>query len=339
MASSHPKILPVARNDPIFEKWPRILSIIKKNNTLPKVSMIGCFRYGERLRTTIVILLNVSRRPSDLIDENKKNLRHLLDSQKLQHVNILIEPGAIKPGGGGDKLQAASSTGLADFQVFERPALIGQSISAAYNKVSSGTLGGFLGLRREGSSHWKTVAISCWHVLLPPDEDVRFSDKLIGHWLENSMYPQSNFDPEPVILEWHKRGVKPNDQYRKLLQIDHPSADTMDETRELLDGELQKHDTPHFRFLKKQIEEDFTELFRNKDWEILRKGKETLQRSNGYEKFLANVGTGFGTLWAASGYRVTHEYGPTDNRKLPCDLDWCLIEPFESRIPKVFVSS
>lgn len=63
-------ILPVPYNDRIAGHWRKILNEIVKKSYLPHPSMIGCFRYGPDLHTTVVIFLNYADLSHASIQQN-----------------------------------------------------------------------------------------------------------------------------------------------------------------------------------------------------------------------------------------------------------------------------
>jgi hypothetical protein len=69
------------------------------------------------------------------------------------------------------------STGLLEGLQKDNRAMATESIASSQNHDSSGTLGCFLNLKHPSSDKWRTFALTCWHVVVPPLVGLSHGDK------------------------------------------------------------------------------------------------------------------------------------------------------------------
>jgi len=332
-----PKIDLVPRTDKIAKSWDRILATIWKNTTIPNISMIGCFKYGPNLQTTIVILLNVKALPRETVNQNGEAIRRLLDRNGLKSVQISIEKGAITSG-------SSSSTGDLNYEVLDSPALMGQSMAHKSNIKATGTLGAFFQVKPKGSSGWKTVAMTCHHVVAEP----KYAQDMLDYWAKNSIVPRGMDSAKDMLRKWHEGGIGPNDRNRSMVAVDHPGKISITQATELVEGKLRELEKAGVYDLLAQDAKGEGEFMARNQKQILQKGKVLVQKSEALRRFAAANRIDFGIVWATSGIR-----------KKPCTrgftmggdntpgaatlpmlvaLDWALVEPRTQRIPRIMVS-
>jgi L-lactate utilization protein LutB len=101
--------------------------------------------------------------------------------------------------------------------------MIGQSL-APRGTYGSGTLGGFIEIKLPGQSSYKTLALTCFHCVNPSEKDL---------------------DPDLVqtLRKWRENGVKPDDDQRRELQMEHPSSMAMEDKIASLTEEIQAIET------------------------------------------------------------------------------------------------
>lgn len=307
---------------------------------MPNVSMIGCFRYGPELLTTVVILLNAAHPPRHLIEKNITQIRERLRRYGLEKVDVKVEKGSLSLG------NSAFSVGPLDPQIFEGRAIVGQSLAHASNTDAAGTLGGFVQLKFKGTSAWKTMALTCYHVAADP----ALTQQMINYWKKNSLAPHGMESAREVLSKWHDYGVLPNDQNHSMLQVDHPATASLTKYKEDLTDDLEVQ-MASFGLEALLIKDESGEgdCLRRDQMQTLRKGKDLRRRIDQCERFIANGGQKFGIVWAASGFKAEHrgtrgfEWADrnglhTDKVTLRSKMDWALIIPPKDRIPKIPVS-
>ncbi|KAK9860144.1 hypothetical protein MYU51_010461 [Penicillium brevicompactum] len=330
-------ILPVSTKDKIAGVWPSILFQILKKHTLPNVAMIGCFRYGIDLRTTVVILLNASDEQKECVDFNLEEIRKLLDRHGLQHVAVAVENGIVSLGNG-----EAHSIGDLDHQILRDPAaIIGQSLAHKSNKNAAGTLGGFVELKIQGS--WVTMALTCSHVVCSED----LSQEMVDYWKRRSMEPRGGKSADEVLLRWNDYGVSPNDENRFMLEIAHPAPAALTKAKKSMAAELEVlMAMDNLQDLLDKDERGEGDFIPRGERQTLKRGKYLFEHLKKCKEFIAKDGGDFGIVWAASGLNAEHkstrgfewvDRNGTHIEKLTLksSIDWALIIPPDYRIPKV----
>ncbi|KAJ6083024.1 hypothetical protein N7467_007159 [Penicillium canescens] len=197
-----------------------------------------------------------------------------------------------------------------------RPSMLGQSIALKVNTESCGTLGGFFEVKMRGSSAWRTMAMTCFHVVDPKDGQ-------LGAVIDT------------MLQQWRREGIRPDHPQRGSLEVHHPAPDTMNQNFETLRLGIDKIDcNNHFQTLARQVREGTGDMMSRDDKNLCRAlmpEYDALNRSlQMAESFVFNTGPHFGVVWAASGDRtgILSEGGKTVEYK----LDWALIEVPSHRV-------
>ncbi|KAJ5967658.1 hypothetical protein N7501_003906 [Penicillium viridicatum] len=100
-----------------------------------------------------------------------------------------------------------------------------ESITSSQNHNSSGTLECFLSLDDPSSDEWRTFALTCWHMVVPPFAGLSHEDK-------------------KLIENWDKNGILPttiNPDINRLLGVDHPTRHAYREEKDIGYGNNYKN--------------------------------------------------------------------------------------------------
>lgn len=323
---------PVPETDAIYSVWPKILKTILQRVKLPGLSAIACVRYGESARTTVIFIGDSEEATQNHINQTRKGLRAYLDQKNLSHVDIAFIRGRT--------LRGSSTTGELDTKIFDNISMMGQSLANKANTVTCGTLGGFFEVRLQGSSKWKTVAMTCCHVVMPEMEaDEKF---LLDYWSANNIFPKGQMSPKQMLAHWRDNGIRPDDPNRKMLQVCHPAEATMKKHWEEITRELNVFsENPAYQATAREYAAGLGE-FRGKAqkaWYRQLKNEEDMykEKEAACQSFVDNIGIDFGTVWAASGFRQgSAPASSAAGTHLQHELDWALIEVLDHRIPRFF---
>ncbi|CAG7952790.1 unnamed protein product [Penicillium nalgiovense] len=290
------KIFPVRKYDPICGKWPMILRRTVRNMNHAGVCVVTCVRRGPdpRNSTTTVLIICDSKQPPHHRESSVSNIRRLLDDHKLWKVAVEFVRGSHVRGVSdliGKEL---------DRRALQLPCMLGESL-ALKGAHNPGTLGGLLELKMPGKADYITVGLTCLHCLNPCEKglDPEFLDR---------------------VRVWRNEGIKPEDNLRTRLRVEHPSPNTIKVKIASLQDEICgiEQNEEYVRLcdlvseglqgqLGRRAEQTFLSMRRN-----LSELKSFLREM---EKFRAN----FGSVFAASGFRTTED-GKSSN------LDWALVE-------------
>lgn len=332
-----PRVLPVESGSRLAIHWPKILGEILKNVPFSKRAMITCCLYGEELSPTIVMMVNMDEKPSKEIAKARRGLEGLLKSLRLSSVKILFLKGAVIRAGPG-------STGLLDPLLWSRRALMGQSMAFTGNTEVCGTMGGVFQIKLKGSTEWKTVAMTCFHVVIPPVR--KQYEHVLEYWKDKDIHPRAGKSPDAMIEEWISKGIKPGDPNRTMLTVDHPASNTVRQANESFAEQMVALRHREFDKLVTWADEGLsmpTLLRRN----VYEKGMGLISDNKVLERAMIEPGLPFGCVWAASGERTVHlhpdevpkdRFGDLKHVPLKYTIDWALIDVPETRIPDILVS-
>lgn len=166
---------PVLQKDKVFWEWEPLLQDLLVQLDLTSIRFIGCFRRGRgpKLLDCSPTLLIVVDRSQDWTETREKVVSIL----KKRHLHMLaVEIVMDRP-----VYQAGSegiSTGLLEGLLKnDGRTMATESIASSRNHDSSGTLGCFLKLKHPSSDEWRTFALTCWHVVVPPFAGLSHGDK------------------------------------------------------------------------------------------------------------------------------------------------------------------
>ncbi|KAJ6185129.1 hypothetical protein N7519_006430 [Penicillium mononematosum] len=303
------KYLPVSRNDPICREWPSLLREIVRKIDHDGVCIITCVLQKKGrdpgFTTTILVVCNSPKPPSHRYTSIAK-IRGLLDEISLSSVSVEFVPGDFtREASGLHKEQL-------DRRVLHQPSMIGQSL-APRGTYGSGTLGGFIEIKLPGQSSYKTLALTCFHCVNPSEEDL---------------------DPDLVerVRMWREKGVEPDDDLRRELQMEHPSSMAMEDKIASLTDEIQGIETSEQYGQFRELEgEDIESMLGRTAARTFTRMKDTLSNLNDFlgeiEAFKSDNRAAFGHVYAASGFRTTP---PASG--ITMNLDWALIEVPNDRI-------
>lgn len=165
---------PVLPDDKVFREWEPLLKELLARLDLSSIRFIGCFRRGRGptvldCSPTVLILVD---RIQDWT-ETREKVVSILKKRHLQMlaVQIIMDRPVYHARG---EMSMGLLKGLLEN---DGRTMATESIASSRNHESSGTLGCFLNLKRPSSDEWKTFALTCWHVVVPPFAGLSYGDR------------------------------------------------------------------------------------------------------------------------------------------------------------------
>ncbi|KAJ5578129.1 uncharacterized protein N7459_007093 [Penicillium hispanicum] len=311
---------PVLQKDKVFWEWEPLLKELLVRLDLTSIRFIGCFRRGrgpKLLDCSPTLLILVDR--SQDWTQTRENVVSILKKRRLQMlaVEIVMDRPVYQAGRKG------ISTGLLEGLLKnDGQTMATESIASSRNHDSSGTLGCFLNLKNPSSDEWRTFALTCWHVVVPPFDGLSHGDK-------------------KVIENWNKNGIPPtiaNTDIDRLLGVDHPTrlayregVSRMEKTIEETEGQKQ------YQMWQQLERDDALEMLSNhhrRGYEKIKsdinKQKDDLQTL--HDRF-KNGHQLLGRVFSASGFKQKNFGLGKDGENYSTNLDWALVHLSPARQP------
>ncbi|KAJ5115902.1 hypothetical protein N7456_000250 [Penicillium angulare] len=295
---------PLLHTDDVFWNWEPLLQELLAQLDLKSIIFIGCYRRGTS--TTVLdcppTLLIIVNRKKDWTATCEKVIS-ILKRRRLQMPAVEI----VKIG----FLEANDRT------------MAGDSIASSRNHYGSGTLGCFLKLRSPSSDDWRTFALTCWHVVVPPFVSLSNDDqKLIKNWNENGV----------------SASIAKTDDVRRLLSLDHVTRLAyQEEVGEIEEAIQDIKDGRMFKIFKDLEVGDALELFTpqqrqryDRHESELKKHEENLRIL--HERF-QNDDQVLGTVFSGSGFKYKDLNLTKDGIKYFTSPDWALVHLSSCRQP------
>ncbi|KAJ9486013.1 hypothetical protein VN97_g7340 [Penicillium thymicola] len=312
---------PVLQKDKVFWEWEPLLKELLGRLDLTSIRFIGCFRRGRAptlLDCSSTLLILVDRNQD--WTETREKVVSILKKRRLQMlaVEIVMDRPVYQAGRKG------ISTGLVEGLLRnDSRTMATEPIVSSRNHDSSGTLGCFLSLKLPSSDEWRTFALTCWRVVVPPFAGLSDGNKkLIENWNKNGILPTST--------------IANTDIYR-LLGVDHPTrlaygeVSMMEEVIEEIEGQKK------YQMCQQLERDDALEMLSDdarRSYENLKsdinKQKDDLQTL--HDRF-ENGHRLLGHIFSASGFKQKDLGLRKDGKNYPTNLDWALVRLIPARQP------
>ncbi|KAJ5888340.1 hypothetical protein N7495_008381 [Penicillium taxi] len=267
-----------------FRHWEPLLQTILGTVDLGGVTTIGCLRRGHHSHPTV--LITVAR----YSDRNWPMFREAI-------IRILDEKGFVM-------MAVEIMRDKLSERVLEGPGRPGQSLSAESVDNGSGSLGGFLSLKSQ-AQNWDLFALTCFHCILP---------KVL-----HSQPAQSRTGT------WKSEGVYPSDIYaRTELQTNSPSLQSISEQIAICDERIKGIEQNAFW---QKCQEDIAQgVFELSAKQRKAQFKNFAANLNQQKEFRSKLGRGkdelgFGSVWAASGFKSKWRVPTIPQGHLPTTFD------------------
>ncbi|KAJ5940537.1 hypothetical protein N7516_000705 [Penicillium verrucosum] len=291
--NSTAKYLPVSRNDPICREWPSLLRKIVRKIDHTGVCIITCVLRKKGLDPGFTTTVLV------VCNSSSPPSHRCTSTAQIRALldKIRLSSVAVEFVH-GDFTRGASAIDneQLDRRVLHQPSMISQK------------------LKLPGQSDYKTLGLTCFHCVNPS---------------ENGLRP----DLVTRVRKWRENGIKPDDDLRRELQMEHPSSMAIEDRIVSLKDEIRAIETDKEYVQFRELEgEDIEFVFGRTAARTFTRMKDTLSDLNDFldeiQTFKNDNRAAFGHVYAASGFRTTPPVPgrPTSN------LDWALIEVPDDRI-------
>ncbi|KAJ6146721.1 hypothetical protein N7497_008703 [Penicillium chrysogenum] len=304
---------PVLQKDKVFWEWEPLLKELLVRLDLTSIRFIGCFRRGRAptvLDCSPTLLILVDRNQD--WTETREKVVSILKKWRLQMlaVEIVMDRPVYQAGRKG------ISTGLVEgLLTNDSRTMATESIASSRNRDSSGTLGCFLSLKHPSSDEWRTFALTCWHVVVPPFAGLSDGDKkLIENWNKNGILPTS---------------TTANADIYHLLGVDHPTRLAYGEQVSMMEEVIEEIEGQKKYQMCQQLERDDALEMLSGD---ARRGYENLKSDINKQK--ADLQTLHDRF--ENGHRLLghKDLGlRKDGKNHPTNLDWALVHLIPARQP------
>lgn len=298
---------PVEMTEPVLSKWhilrPQIIEILGSQRWLALELLRRGSDHLSHSNNPVTVVVTIEVASESDWTKVRDEIAKLLEEAGFGHVAVEIGRGVIFPYADKDARILPDN----GYTLEVRP---GGSIGPRGSTKSAGTFGCYVRLRFPKSDNWKTMALTCHHVVIP----------------SNSSHPRAK--------EWELSGITPGDETD--LAMDMPSRLDHLETIALYKEEINQSDTAAHRALRLRLQDPLgfltpLESARYEMAETSINTKKDMLRSA--EKFFADKSELFGHVFAASGLRQS--YPPAAPS---VSFDWALLNVCESRLSKNHVS-
>lgn len=297
----------VEATEPVLGKWPNLQpQIIEILGSQPWLAL-ELLRRGDDLLThnnnPVTVVVTIEETSESDWTNARDEIATLLEEAGFGYIAVEIGRGVISNGADKDSRILPDHA----YRLEARP---GSSIGPRRSTKSAGTFGCFVRLRFPKSDKWKTMGLTCHHVVLP------------------------SISIHPKVKEWEIYGISPREETN--LTMDMPSCLDHLETIALCKEEIRKSDTAAHNTTKMRLRDpqDFITPLERTRFKLTETGinskKDTLRKA---EEFFAVKSERFGHVFAASGLR--QQYPPATPS---VSFDWALISVYSSRLSKNDVS-
>lgn len=297
----------VEATEPVLGKWPnlqpRIIEILGSQPWLA----LELLRRGDDLLThsnnPVTVVVTIEETSESGWTNVRDEIATLLEEAECGYIAVEIGRGVVFNGADKD------SRILTD-HAYTLEARPGSSIGPRRSTKSAGTFGCFVRLRFPESDNWKTMGLTCHHVVLP------------------------SISIHPKAKEWEIYGISPREETN--LTMDIPSRLDHLETIASFKAEINESETAAHSTIKMRLRDpqDFITPLDRAIYERTETGlnstKVMLRKA---EEFFAAKSERFGHVYAASGLR---QQSPPAAPSV--SFDWALISVYSSRLSKNDVS-
>ncbi|KAJ5251625.1 hypothetical protein N7489_002035 [Penicillium chrysogenum] len=313
---------PVLQKDKVFWEWEPLLKELLVRLDLTSIRFIGCFRRGRAptvLNCSPTLLILVDRNQD--WTETREKVVSILKKWRLQMlaVEIVMDRLVYQAGRKG------ISTGLVEgLLTNDSRTMATESNASSRNHDSSDTLGCFLSLKHPSSDEWRTFALTCWHVVVPPFAGLSDGDKkLIENWNKNGILPTS---------------TTANADIYRLLGVDHPTRLAYGEQVSMMEEVIEEIEGQKKYQMCQQLERDDALEMLSGD---ARRGYENLKSDINKQKAdlqtlhdrFENGHRLLGHVFSASGFKQKDLGLRKDGKNHPTNLDWALVHLIPARQP------
>ncbi|KAJ6178250.1 hypothetical protein N7519_008711 [Penicillium mononematosum] len=313
---------PVLQKDKVFWEWEPLLKELLVRLDLTSIRFIGCFRRGRGptlLDCSPTLLILVDR--SQDWTETREKVVSILKKRRLQMlaVEIVMDRPVYQAGRKG------ISTGLLEGLLKnDGRTMATESIASSRNHDSSGTLGCFLNLKHPSSDEWRTFALTCWHVVVPPFAGLSQRDKeLIENWNKNGI------QPTPTIA---------NTDINRLLGVDHPTRLAYREGVSMMEEVIEETEAEEQYRMWQQLErDDALDMLSSNHRRGYEKIKSDINQQKDelqtlHDRF-KNGHQLLGHVFSASGFKRKNFGLGKDGENYSTNLDWALVHLIPARQP------
>ncbi|KAJ5261428.1 hypothetical protein N7478_012023 [Penicillium angulare] len=291
---------PVLQRDKVFWNWEPLLQELLRQLDLTAIRFIGCFRRGRSttlLECSPTLLIVVDR--SQDWRETREKVVSILKRWHLQMLAVeIVKDRRVY------QARTGISTGLLEGILKNNgQTMATESIASSQIKDGIGTLGCFLDLKSPKSDDWRTFALTCWHVVVPPFDGLSPTDK-------------------ELIAKWNKNGVLPGPNHtdtKRLLAVDHPTR------------LAYKEELPEMEEAITTTESLIAIALPTKNvLSSIQKQKHDLQA---FRDCFQNGHQLLGAVFAASSFKQKACGLTKDVKSHPTSLDWALVRAMPNRQP------
>lgn len=288
----------VADGEPVLAAWANLESQIVEILGDTLWLAIELLRRGtdeDGINNPITVLVTISELSTSDWTDCRDRIANALEVAEFEYVAVEIGRGTISRSFEKDSRILPPSS-------YELIARNGNSIGVKGSTASAGTFGCFLRLKK--GSQWKTLGLTCHHVVLP----------------------SPNNHPSAQLYELY--GIRPDEN--PTIFMDMPSLLDHQETTECYKATIKALQTKEYEIIGRKIADssDFVIPSERREYDQtsrdIAKKKEDL---NNAEEFFALGHQNFGKVWAASGLRQA--YPPSTPAH---SFDWALINVPPNRV-------